>query len=128
MGFSIRFQGAEELKSKFKAMESSARSEVLAKSVPPAADYVRESIFARAPVKSGLLASHITTALKSQTDTRYVQGIYIAPEAFYWRFLEFGTTRMPAHPFIREAFYGSRRNARNEIRDGIRDAVLGFTV
>lgn len=35
-------------------------------------------------------------------------------DAFYWRFLEFGTSRMAPHPFVRPAMKGIRPGARKD--------------
>lgn len=44
-------------------------------------------------------------------------------DAYYWRFLEFGTSKMPARPFLRVGFEGSRwllfSIVKQEIRRGI---------
>lgn len=125
-GFTIRFDKGEELRAKFKAMEADIRQNVLARAVAPAAAFVKEAIFARAPVETGLLASGIEIVPLAESADRYVLGIQMSREAFYWKFLEFGTKRMPPHPFIRAGFYSSRAQARNEMRDGIRDGVEGF--
>lgn len=123
----IKFDGAEGLLEKFKAMTSEARANTLSAAVEPAADFVREAIFARAPVLSGKLASDISIVALTETADRFVMAVKIEDEAFYWRFLEFGTVKMAAQPFIRPSFVSSRAQARNEIRDGIRDSVEGFT-
>lgn len=128
MASTIRFDGAEDLLGKFKAMTEDARLNTLSHAVQPAAEYVKEAIFARAPVRTGKLASSIETVALTESADRFVTGIQIAPEAFYWKMIEFGTVRMQAQPFIRPAFDSSRNQARTEMRDGIRDQVLGFTV
>jgi len=39
-------------------------------------------------------------------------GVYKnAGSTFYWRFIEFGTSKMPAKPFLRPAFEGQKENA-----------------
>ena len=47
---------------------------------------------------------------------------------YYWRFVEFGTSKMPARPFLRPAFEGSRSGMWNvvkrETRRGINRAAL----
>lgn len=42
---------------------------------------------------------------------------YLLDVAFYWRFLEFGTAKMGARPFMRPAFDARREDALNKMRE-----------
>lgn len=44
-------------------------------------------------------------------------------DAFYWRFLEFGTAKMSARPFMRAAFEHKRYEALGLITDFLRDGI-----
>jgi HK97 gp10 family phage protein len=44
-----------------------------------------------------------STAHPAPRQTRQRAGIRIIDDAFYWRFLEFGTSKMAARPFFRPA-------------------------
>jgi HK97 gp10 family phage protein len=46
--------------------------------------------------------------------------------AFYWRFIEFGTSRMAAKPFMRPAFDSSKQTAREAIKNKLRDKLREF--
>lgn len=133
-GVTIKFQGGEELRKKFMEMVDETRAGILDGAVRPAAGIVREAIFARVPVDTGKLASNMALEVAERSENRFVMHLKIHTDAFYWRFIEFGTftkqgvRKMEARPFIRPAFYSSRAQARNEMRDGIRDLIDGFTV
>lgn len=139
-GVTIKFQGGEELRKKFMAMVDGTRAGILDEAVRPAAGIVREAIFAIAPVDTGKLASNMALEVAERSENRFVMHLNIHKDAFYWRFIEFGWEHrshrpehkldklVPAKPFIRPAFYSSRTQARNEVRDGIRDLIDGFTV
>lgn len=43
-----------------------------------------------------------------------------ADDPFYWRFLEFGTARMPARPFLRPAFEAKKLSAADTIKKALR--------
>lgn len=40
----------------------------------------------------------------------------VSRDSFYWRFQEFGTSKMPAHPFMRPAFDKKKEEAAEAIR------------
>ena len=44
-------------------------------------------------------------------------------EAFYWRFIEFGTSKISARPFLRPAFEAGKGDAVNEIKNRLRKAI-----
>ena len=44
-------------------------------------------------------------------------------EAFYWRFVEFGTSKMPARPFLRPAFESKKNQAVETIRNRLAIAI-----
>lgn len=140
MANSIRFLGAENLRDKFVAMTEQARRDVLEQSVPAATDIPMQKIIDRAPEGDGTggywkakgVAGHhmkndVSKETVEHTEDRMVQAIQISGDGFYWRFVEFGTVHAPAHPFIRPAFTSTRTQAAGEIRDSMRDVVLGFT-
>jgi HK97 gp10 family phage protein len=43
--------------------------------------------------------------------------------AYYWRFIEFGTERQPARPFLRPAFESKKREALNRFETSLREGV-----
>lgn len=140
MANSIRFLGSENLRDKFVAMTDEARLEVLERSVPEAAEIPMQKIIDRAPEGDGKggywkakgvsghhMKSDISKETVEHTPDRLVQAIKVSADSFYWRFVEFGTVHAPAHPFIRPAFTSTRTQAAGEIRDSMRDVILGFT-
>ncbi len=44
-------------------------------------------------------------------------------EAFYWRFLEFGTNKMPAKPFLRPAFESTKTRAVEVMKERLAKAI-----
>lgn len=44
-------------------------------------------------------------------------------EAFYWRFLEFGTNKMPARPFLRPAFEANKQKAVEVMKERLAKAI-----
>lgn len=50
-------------------------------------------------------------------------GAYNPKDPFYWRFVEFGTSKMPAKPFMRPAFEQSKEKAATEIIKTLKDEI-----
>jgi len=44
--------------------------------------------------------------------------------AWYWHFVEFGTVKMPAHPFIRPAFDAVKDEALNEFKRHLTQGIF----
>lgn len=44
-------------------------------------------------------------------------------DAWYWRFLEFGTSKMAARPFLRPAFDTKKEDAARTIKDALREGI-----
>lgn len=44
-------------------------------------------------------------------------------DPYYWRFLEFGTSKMPAKPFLRPAFEQTKEKAATEIIKTLKDGI-----
>jgi HK97 gp10 family phage protein len=66
--------------------------------------FVAEKAQANAPVRTGKLREEITYKLEVQEDV--VEGIVgVGKEAFYARFIEMGTSKMAARPFLRPAVF-----------------------
>lgn len=117
------------------------------------ADIIRTEVVQRAPVRTGLLKSDaIVKRLEEKSDGNERQtylvtirtgrrayannarnrqknragGSYRVTAAFYWRFIEFGTSKMPARPFMRPAFDSSRKTAQEAIKNKLRDRLRQF--
>lgn len=65
---------------------------------------------------------------QSEHDAEYIVGVRhgkgVAPhDAFYFRFVEFGTVNMPAQPFLRPAFDSQKQVAVNKMKDILRKRI-----
>ena len=63
---------------------------------------------ARVPVRTGRLKAALAWESRPRS-LRAVMGT-ADPQAFYWKFLEYGTVRMAARPFLRPAADAMRRD------------------
>ena len=76
---------------------------------------VRTKIYVR-KLKEGKIEEFKTRTGKS--------GAYNPNDPFYWRFVEFGTSKMPAQPFLQPAFVSKKEQAAREIITTLRDDIL----
>jgi HK97 gp10 family phage protein len=87
--------------------EKAVQEKVLFSGVAAMASVMYEEARANVPVKTGLLQSHIYRAFSPEKSTDQTKTYRISWNkrlAPHGHLIEFGTSRAPAHPFIRPAF------------------------
>ena len=94
--------GLEELDRKFNELLQVSKKATMRKALNAGIKPIKDEVKNRAPVKSGVLKSAIRS--KQMTKTKYPSvGIYVQGKAYYWYFIEHGTSKMSAAPFLRPA-------------------------
>ena len=82
-----------------------------------ACEFAEQQAQARAPVRRGILRRHITHEVSARGNT--VEGrVGVIREAFWGWFQEMGTSKMPAHPFLRPAVFGNAKRIVQIIQGG----------
>jgi HK97 gp10 family phage protein len=147
----VRVDGLEELGKALKDFPTVLAQKYLKRATFTAAALIEADAISRAPVRTGLLKSKIAifkrssdgnTAhyaigvrkLRLNTKIKKVlrilrkanggeSGVQLQDEAFYWRFLEFGTAKMSARPFLRPAFESQKNAALEVFRVTLADGV-----
>lgn len=133
----VRVEGLRELGQAMQALGSEVSGKIAHAMVSAAARLVRDEAKKLAPEDTGFLKQNIIvkklrkseTSLTSEygmgvrkykrkyADTRFNRRkgqagkTYELDDAYYWRYLEFGTVKMAARPFIRPAFDNNRMRA-----------------
>ena len=106
-----RVTGIEAIRATLLALPAALQKRALRKAVMKPAVLVRDDARRRAPKDTGLLASDIVAAQDRKPeldgmDARAV--VWVKWEgkggAPHWRYVEFGTAKMPPQPFMRPAF------------------------
>ncbi len=110
MDVKLDIKGLADLERELNQLALKARASVLRgalnKAVDPVLKAARENVSAQFTERSGTLRKSIQ---KSATAPRGSNGftaeakVGVTGEGFYGRFLEFGTSKMPARPFMRPA-------------------------
>lgn len=117
-------KGLSELLAALDQLPDNVSKNVLRGMVNAGATVIKNEARAMAPVDTGALRQSIIQKHIPEKSNKFVQTYYVtvrsgprfkkiggkltritgAPDAFYWRFLEFGTKKMAAKPFMRPAF------------------------
>ena len=130
----VQINGLRELGERLKALPKEISGKVLQRALRKAAKPVQDNARARVRKKTGTLEANIITVTKRKLRTGE-QGVSVTVRAkatkfkdnkanrrkgrvggayknygplFYARFLEFGTSKAPAYPFLRPAFEGAK--------------------
>nr|WP_211185957.1 HK97-gp10 family putative phage morphogenesis protein [Brenneria salicis] len=116
-------------------LEKLSRAEnnkVLRDATRAGAEVLKEEVIDRAPVRTGKMRKNVVVLTqKSRRKGEISSGVHIRGvnprtgnsdntmkadnprNAFYWRFVEMGTIKAPAHPFVRPAFDARQEEAAN---------------
>lgn len=133
----IQIKGLKEVSQKLKKLPKNIRNRHVGKALRAGGKLVRDEARLHAPVATGLVRKNV--AMRTSTGARAGRnadvkvrigiisdktGRETGTDAFYWRFHEFGTSKMPAQPFLRPAFEGKKGQVLNtivrQLRTGIR--------
>lgn len=142
-------RGLKELQAKLERMRTETAKKILSSALKDAADYMKEQIVENAPVESGFLSENFN--VKQSRKGELAAAAFIGPAghvdyprrsagadkkkglgrtisvASVARFHEFGTSKMPANPFMRAAFYSAKDTLLEKIINRIKEAIFAET-
>lgn len=118
-------QGLDKLLRTMQELPEELREKPLQKSLRVGTNVIRDKARSNAPVATGKLARNVMSGripvkdLPANMEDGYkvfVRRSFKKKEsdpnnAWYWHFVEFGTVRMPAQPFLRPAFESEKNKA-----------------
>ncbi len=128
----VQITGDKQLEKVFDQFEVNLRKKIARKAIRKAAKPVRDTAIARAPVDTGLLKKSIKVrAMKRSRKNKHTVAVRVVTgegffkgEAFYGGFLEYGTTRMRARPFMRPAHDENKNTVRQVFQTEIAALVI----
>lgn len=108
----LDFSGLLDISKDLELLSKAENRSVLRQATRAAATVFRDEARARAPKRTGKLARNIVAVSMRSNDGGAVAGIHVRSagkasnknNAFYWHFVELGTSKMPPVPFIRPAY------------------------
>lgn len=147
--FTFSIDGLKELDRQLRALPERVAGNALATAVSAGARVIRDEVIARAPVDTGALKSQIfTKRLRSPSASektsivgvrgglaKYAntkrnvrsgkagQSYKTNGKTFYWKFIEFGTSKLAAYPFLRPAFDAKEQEAVKAMTDKLDERI-----
>lgn len=146
---SLTVLGLGELQADFERLAKSVGNKIARDAVMAGARVARDKARSTAPVRTGKLKKNIIAVSVKQADTpggatagirvknptgkqskalkrpgkkgRTSKTDYESP--FYWKFLELGTSKMQAHPFIRPSWDGSLPQIEKVVADKLAEGI-----
>lgn len=137
MSTTVKIEGLKELAAALRELPKAVAARQLRTPVAIAARVIRDDARRRAPVASGRLRQAIIHK-RAEGDSLVAQYIVAVrhgkrfqhvgksdsnQDAYYWTFLEFGTSKMAAEPFMRPAYEANKNDALTIIVEGLRVGV-----
>jgi HK97 gp10 family phage protein len=126
----VKIEGLRELGLALKELDSRVQKRIARSATAAGARVIASEARARVPVNTGNVKKNIRTAnlkpiqpgLQESAVGVRVKG-KTKESAFYWTFLEFGTAKMPAKPFIRPAFEAKKQEAAERMKEQLQKRI-----
>lgn len=150
----VKIEGLSQLQQAMQALSKKTSTRIAVKAMRKGGVVIREQARANAPTlkqkvpyrKAGTLRKAISSSTKigknGQVNTKIFvrtlkqskidafkartgkSGAKNPNDPYYWRFVEFGTSKMAAKPFLRPAFQSKKEQATKEIITTLRDGII----
>lgn len=122
IGANLDFSDLLNLAEDLAVLSKAETKKVLNQAARAGAEVIRDAVEEAAPKRTGKLARNIVVVSRKSGPGEAVAGVHIRGtnpngtnsdnttkgasrnNAFYWRFIELGTSKMPANPFVRPAY------------------------
>ena len=116
MSANIRIEGLDELERQFDRLADTSKRKVMMKALNAGIGPIKKEAKKNAPVDKGILKKNIRSKQMRKTAKPAV-GIYVSGKAYYWYFVENGTSKMAAAPFLRPAADSKHEEGVNKFKE-----------
>ncbi|MDH2911224.1 HK97 gp10 family phage protein [Kosakonia sp. HypNH10] len=131
IGTSLDFSGLLDLSEDLATLSKAENRKVMRDATRAGATIFKDEAVSRAPVKTGKLKKNIVVLTQRERNGAIYSGVHIRGtnprtgasdkkmkasdprNAYYWRFIEMGTSTMPPVPFVRPAYDAREEDAVN---------------
>ncbi|AZI87186.1 MULTISPECIES: HK97-gp10 family putative phage morphogenesis protein [Kosakonia] len=131
IGTSLDFSGLLDLSEDLATLSKAENRKVMRDATRAGATIFKDEAVSRAPVKTGKLKKNIVVLTQRERNGAISSGVHIRGtnprtgasdktmkasdprNAYYWRFIEMGTSTMPPVPFVRPAYEAREEDAVN---------------
>lgn len=126
--FSIDVEGAPELARTLATMEPRVAKKLTRKAMREASKLVKDDAKRRVPVDSGKLKRAIVVRALKRSRSRFGTQVqtkdgFFKGDSFYGGFIELGTKKMPARPYLRPALYDNEAKVRQKFVESLREFI-----
>ena len=115
-------EGLDDLEKQFDRLIDTSKKKVMMKALNASAAPIKKEAKKNAPVDKGVLKSSIRSKQMKHTQKPSV-GIYVAGKAYYWWFIEEGTSKMAAAPFLRPAADSKHEEGINKFKEKLKAEI-----
>ena len=118
----MKVDGMENLLAEIEKL-GQAGSRIENKALREAGDVVKDAIVKEVPVKTGKLKQSITVSRVKTKDR--VKQVEVGPDkdGYYGKFVEFGTVKMKANPFMGRGYETSKEEAMSTIEKNLKEGL-----
>jgi HK97 gp10 family phage protein len=113
----VKLDGMQNLLDEIARLNKSIEGDLKEKALSSGAEFLQEKIKEQAPVRTGRLKRGITFS-DIQDDSVFVGPSF--KDAFYGYFLEFGTSKSAAKPFLQPAFDNHKEEVQEKMAEVIK--------
>ena len=118
----LGIEGLQELNQEFNGLENALTQEIIT-ALMRGGMIIETDAKRRCPVDTGRLRASLTTDVEREGKTTFV--LKVGTNVEYASFVENGTSRMAAQPFLRPAVDAKAKDVVDEIRESIREQING---
>ena len=118
----LGIEGLQELNQEFNDLENALTQEIIT-ALMRGGMIIETDAKRRCPVDTGRLRASLTTDVEREGKTTFV--LKVGTNVEYASFVETGTSRMAAQPFLRPAVDAKAKDVVDEIRESIREQING---
>ncbi len=127
MSLTFKIEGLDALDKAVRKLPQNIQKRVLKGALRAGGRVIAKEAKQRAPKKTGTLRKSISVQVGKTRQGGAIAFVTTKPEAFYSHMIEFGTSKIPAKPFLRPAFDATQQETIKAIGDALAKGIIKET-